>query len=159
MGRTELNTQSIDMKQLLEGIREEIMITAKDRSLTITIGDTPPIVADETMAIQLFTNLLSNAAKYTQLEKEAIIRINGKQSDGEVIYSIEDNGIGFDMNQAGKMFDLFKRLENARTFEGSGVGLAIVKRIVIRHGGKIWFHSELDRGTSFYVSLPSTQTR
>ncbi|SOD78254.1 ATP-binding protein [Spirosoma fluviale] len=156
MGRTELDTRSIDMKHLLEGIREEILVTEKDRSLRIEIGDTPPIVADSTMALQLFTNLLSNAAKYTQLTYEGIIKVSGRQTDQEVIYSVEDNGIGFDMKQAGKMFDLFKRLENARNFEGSGVGLAIVKRIINRHNGKIWFHSEPNQGTVFHVSFPVT---
>ncbi|GAB3038903.1 ATP-binding protein [Spirosoma pulveris] len=156
MGRTELDTRTIDMKHLLEGIREELLVTAKDRSLRIDIGDTPPIVADSTMALQLFTNLMSNAAKYTQLTYEGIIKVSGRQTNQEVIYSIEDNGIGFDMKQAGKMFDLFKRLENARNFEGSGVGLAIVKRIINRHNGKIWFHSEPNKGTVFHVSFPIT---
>ncbi|WP_338871500.1 ATP-binding protein [Spirosoma sp. SC4-14] len=154
MGRTELTKQLIDMRKLLEGIREEILVTAKDRSLTIEIGDAPPIVADPTMALQLFTNLISNAAKYTGPVPQALIQINGKQSDGEVIYTVEDNGIGFDMKQSSKMFDLFKRLENARSFEGSGVGLAIVKRIINRHEGKIWFHSEPNRGSTFSVSFP-----
>lgn len=158
MGRTELNKQPIDMHKLLEGIREEILVTTKGRTLTITIGDTPPIMADSTMALQLFTNLISNAAKYTSPIPDAVIQINGKQTDGEVIYTIEDNGIGFDMKQAGKMFDLFKRLENARSFEGSGVGLAIVKRIINRHDGKIWFHSEPNRGSTFSVSFPSEVT-
>ncbi|GAB4022134.1 ATP-binding protein [Spirosoma migulaei] len=154
MGRTDLSTQVVDMKQLLEGIREEILVTTKGRSIQIDIGDTPPITADPTMALQLFTNLIGNAAKYTRLAANAVIRINGRQTDDEVIYAIDDNGIGFDMKQAGKMFDLFKRLENSREFEGSGVGLAIVKRIINRHQGKIWFHSEPDRGTTFSVSFP-----
>ncbi len=156
MGRSELDTQPVDMRHLLDGIREEILVTTKDRSLRIEIGETPPIKADPTMALQLFTNLLSNAAKYTQLAAEGLVRIKGLQTDGEVIYSIEDNGIGFDMKQAGKMFELFKRLDNARAFEGSGVGLAIVKRIVNRHQGKIWFHSEPNQGTTFFVSFPVT---
>lgn len=155
MGRTELDTQSIDMRQLLEGIREELLVTAKGRALRIDIGDTPPVNADSTMALQLFTNLIGNAVKYTEHKTDAVIRINGQQTDDEVVYTIEDNGIGFDMKQAGKMFDLFKRLENARNFEGSGVGLAIVKRIINRHQGKIWFRSELDRGATFSVSFPA----
>ncbi|GAB4039557.1 ATP-binding protein [Spirosoma gilvum] len=154
MGRTDLDTHPIDMRQLLEGIREELMVTAKGRSLQIEIGDTPPVNADSTMALQLFTNLIGNAVKYTQNRTDAVVRINGQQTDEEVVYTIEDNGIGFDMKQAGKMFDLFKRLENARNFEGSGVGLAIVKRIINRHQGKIWFRSEPDRGATFSVSFP-----
>lgn len=154
MGRTDLIAERIDMKQLLEGIREEMMVTAKDRNLHIEIGDTPAIYADTTMALQLFTNLIGNAVKYTLYAAEAQVRIHGKQIDDEVVYTIEDNGVGFDMKQAGKMFDLFKRLENARHYEGTGVGLAIVKRIINRHQGKIWFHSEPDRGATFSVSFP-----
>lgn len=158
MGRTELDTQLIDMRQLLEGIREETLVTTKERSLRIDIGDTPSIMADPTMALQLFTNLISNAAKYTQLATEGWVQINGTQTSSEVVYSVEDNGIGFDMKHAGKIFDLFKRMENARAFEGSGVGLAIVKRIINRHQGKIWFHSEPNQGTTFFVSFPVNHT-
>ncbi len=154
MGRSELDTQPVDTKQLLEGIREDMLVATKGRLLYIDIGDTPPITADPTMTLQLFTNLLSNSTKYTQLIPEGIIRIKGSQTDNEVIYSVEDNGIGFDMKQAGKIFDLFKRLENARGYEGSGVGLAIVKRIINRHHGKIWFHSEPNQGATFSVSFP-----
>ena len=154
MGRTNLNEQAIDMKPLLEGIREEMLITAKGRSLRIDIGNTPSVQADPTMTLQLFTNLVGNAVKYTQRVPEAIIQINGQQTDGEVVYTVEDNGIGFDMKQAGKMFDLFKRMENARGYEGTGVGLAIVKRIVNRHQGKIWYQSEPNQHTTFSVSFP-----
>ncbi|MFD2571315.1 ATP-binding protein [Spirosoma soli] len=154
MGRTEINAQSIDMKQLLQTIKEEVLIAEKDRSLTIDIKGTPPFSADPTMVTQLFTNLLTNAAKYTRSKEEGHIQVKGQQTDQEVIYSVTDNGIGFDMKEAGKMFDLFKRLENARSFKGSGVGLAIVKRIVSRHQGKIWYHSEPNRGATFFVSFP-----
>ena len=154
MGRTDVTMQPVDMQQLLQGIREELLVTNKDRLLRIEIGNTPTIHADPTMALQLFTNLLSNSAKYTYQAPEAIIRVDGQQIDDEVVYSIADNGIGFDMKQASKMFDLFKRLENSRGIEGSGVGLAIVKRIINRHQGKIWFHSESNQGTTFTVSFP-----
>lgn len=158
MGRSELATQPVDMRQLLEGIREEILVTTQERSLRLEIGETPPVWADPTMLLQLFTNLLSNAAKYTQLQAEGLVEVKGRQTDTEVIYSVEDNGIGFDMKQAGKMFDLFKRLENARAFDGTGVGLAIVKRIVDRHQGKIWFQSAPNKGATFYVSFPVIPT-
>jgi light-regulated signal transduction histidine kinase (bacteriophytochrome) len=155
MGRTEVNEQPINMRQMLEGIREEIMVTEKDRSLTIDIGDTPPIKADTTMMLQLFTNLMSNAAKYTQNVKVAYINVQGEQTAQDIVYSVSDNGIGFDMKEAARMFDLFKRLENARSYKGSGVGLAIVKRIINRHHGKIWYHSEPNRGATFFVSFPN----
>ena len=156
MGRTNLNEQVVDMKTLLEGVREDMLVAAKGRTLRIDIGDTPSIKADPTMALQLFTNLVGNAVKYTQRVPEAVVLINGQQSDGEVVYTVEDNGVGFDMKQAGKMFDLFKRLENARGFEGTGVGLAIVKQIISRHQGKIWYQSESNQSTTFSVSFPQT---
>ncbi len=154
MGRSELDTQCIDMNKLLNDIREEIMVAAQGRSLRMEIGDTPSLYADQLMALQLFTNLLSNAAKYTQLATDGFVRVSGYQTDNEVVYSVEDNGIGFDMSQANRMFELFRRLENARNFEGTGVGLTIVKRIVDRHQGKIWFQSTPNKGTTFFVSFP-----
>ncbi|GAB3506071.1 ATP-binding protein [Spirosoma knui] len=154
MGRTELNAQDIDMKQLLQTIREEVLISEKDRALTIDIEEAPGFSADPTMVHQLFSNLITNAAKYTRSQPEGRIKISGQQLGQEVIYSVTDNGIGFDMKEAGKMFELFKRLENARQFKGTGVGLAIVKRIIGRHQGKIWYHSEPNRGATFFVSFP-----
>ena len=156
MGRTDLTLLPIEMGPLLQTIREELIIANKDRSLRIEIGDTPPITGDSTMIHQVFSNLLNNSVKYTQRRPDAVVHVNGQQTDSEVVYSVVDNGIGFDMKHAGKMFDLFKRLENAREFEGTGVGLAIVKRIVNRHQGKIWFHSEPNRGSTFTVSFPLT---
>jgi chemotaxis family two-component system sensor kinase Cph1 len=154
MGRTEIKAQSIDMQKLLQTLREEIMITEKDRSLSIDIVNTPPLSGDPTMIAQLFMNLMTNAAKYTQSKAVGQIQVQGEQLGSEVIYTVKDNGIGFDMKEAGKMFELFKRLENARSFKGSGVGLAIVKRIINRHQGKIWYQSEPNNGATFYVSFP-----
>lgn len=158
MGRSDLDPQLIDMKTLLEGLRNETLLTQKDRSVTINISGTPAVYGDSVMIYQLFANLLGNATKYTQLTPEAVINIKGQQTDSEVIYSVEDNGIGFDMKYAGKIYDLFKRLENARQFEGSGVGMAIVKRIINRHQGKIWFHSEPNQGTTFSIAFPLPPT-
>ncbi|ARK09743.1 ATP-binding protein [Fibrella sp. ES10-3-2-2] len=156
MGRTEINAQPINMTKLLGEIREEVLIGEKDRAnrLSLDITELPPLNADTIMARQLFTNLLSNAAKYTRKTPEGCIKVTGQQTEQDVIYTVTDNGVGFDMKEAGKLFDLFKRLENARSFEGTGVGLAIVKRVVTRHGGKIWYHSEPNRGATFHISFP-----
>ncbi|RRA99924.1 ATP-binding protein [Larkinella rosea] len=156
MGRTELNFQPLDMRKILDVIRDEIMVTEnkKNRNLRIEYGAMPSVFGDPTMVNQVFTNLISNAAKYTKLASEAVVRVDGRETGDEVIYTVTDNGIGFDMKHATKMFDLFKRLENAASFEGTGVGLAIVKRIINRHKGKIWFHSEPHRETAFSVSFP-----
>jgi chemotaxis family two-component system sensor kinase Cph1 len=156
MGRTDLNVRQVDVKSLLSIIQDEVLISEKkkDRNLRLEILNTPPVYGDPTMINQIFTNLIANAVKYTQRAPEAIVQIDGHETDQEVIYSVKDNGIGFNMRHAGKMFDLFKRLENAVGFEGTGVGLAIVKRIINRHKGKIWFHSEPNRETIFSVSFP-----
>ncbi|MFC5410117.1 ATP-binding protein [Larkinella bovis] len=156
MGRTELNFRQLDMPKMLEVIRDEILVTEKkkNRHLRIEFGTLPPVYGDPTMVNQVFTNLMSNAAKYTQRASEAVVQVDGRETDTEVIYSVKDNGIGFDMKHAGKMFELFKRLDNAAGFDGTGVGLAIVKRIIGRHKGKIWFHSEPNRETVFFVSFP-----
>lgn len=155
MSRTAIKAQPIDMNALLQTIWEEILVGEKDRVLTLTIATAPPLRADPLMIQQVFTNLLANAVKYTGRVPEGRVTVSGQQTGQEVIYTIADNGIGFDMNEADKMFDLFKRLENARSFEGSGVGLAIVKRIISRHGGKVWCQSEPNQGATFFVSLPA----
>ena len=102
---------------------------------------------------QVFSNLLGNAIKYSSKKIKAIVKIEGRNAENVTTYSISDNGIGIEMQDHTRMFDLFKRLDNARDFDGTGVGLAIVKRIVEKHGGRIWFDSELDKGTVFYVSF------
>lgn len=154
MGRTELMAQTLDMKEMLQLLREEMLAGQKGRNLQIRIGDTPSIYGDYTMVLQIFSNLLSNAVKYTRDMQPAIVEVNGQDNGLEVVYTVQDNGIGIDMKNAGTMFDLFKRLDNVQDYEGSGIGLAIVKRILGRHNGKIWFESEPYRRTIVYVSFP-----
>jgi len=156
MGRLELKRQSVDMKGLLKQVREDVLLDERGRTLTVNLGDMPPIQGDPTMIQQVFQNLLTNAAKYTRPAADAQIQVSGEVTDDSVVYRVSDNGIGFDMKQADRMFDLFKRLENARSFEGTGVGLAVVKRIIDRHEGKIWFNSKPGVETTFWVSFPNT---
>jgi len=155
VGRAELNFSFIKMKELLNDIREEILLHEKRTDLYIDIANSPPVFGDNTMITQLFSNLLSNAAKYSRSSKPARVEVSGKIENGEVIYTVKDNGIGIEMKHAGKVFELFRRMDNVKTIEGSGIGLAIAKRIVSNHNGKIWFHSEINKGTAFYVLLPN----
>ncbi|GAB3570378.1 ATP-binding protein [Spirosoma luteolum] len=155
MGRLPINGQEVDMALTISQILDDVKVEERDRSLSIQLGTLPPIYGDPVMVRQLFQNLLTNAAKYTRMTTDARIQIDGYETESEVVYQVTDNGIGFDMKQADHMFELFKRLDNARQFTGSGVGLAIVKRIIDRHQGKIWFHSEPNRKTSFWVSFPT----
>ncbi|MEZ0486920.1 ATP-binding protein [Fibrella aquatica] len=154
LGRSELLTEYIAMEPLLMQIREEALAGEANRSVTITLGDTPDLYGDKTMIAQVFSNLISNAVKYSRHVPRAAILVRGYSDERDIIYAINDNGIGIDMKQAGKVFELFQRLDSAARYEGDGVGLAIVKRIVSRHRGKIWFESTLNQSTTFFVAFP-----
>src|SRR5690606_27797019 len=108
---------------------------------------------DPVMISQVFSNLLSNAIKYSSRANPAKVSVHGSITDTEIVYSISDNGIGIDIKQLPSVFELFKRMDNAKDIEGTGVGLAIVKRIVEKHQGKVWVDSELGRGSTFYLAF------
>ena len=152
MGRTELTVEPLAIRPLLLQIRDELLAAAPN--CDITIGATPDLHGDQTMMTQVFSNLLSNAVKYSRQVPKARVSVQGRDNNHEIIYSVTDNGIGIDMNQAGKVFELFQRLETATSYEGYGVGLAIVKRIMSRHRGKVWFDSIPHQATTFYISFP-----
>jgi len=143
----------INMQRVIESCKSDLFGSYKPENLELVIGNTPDIIGDEVMIGQVFSNLLGNAIKYSSKKIKAIVKIEGRNAENVTTYSISDNGIGIEMQDHTRMFDLFKRLDNARDFDGTGVGLAIVKRIVEKHGGRIWFDSELDKGTVFYVSF------
>ena len=121
---------------------------------TFTLGDLPPAYGDPTLIRQVWSNLISNAIKYTRPSPLHQIEIRGNIEGGRCVYSIRDSGVGFDPEFAGKMFGVFQRLHHGLEFEGSGVGLAIVQRIVRRHGGEAWAEGALNQGATFYFSLP-----
>ncbi|MBO9660213.1 MAG: hypothetical protein J7527_15445, partial [Chitinophagaceae bacterium] len=155
VGRAELATDPVDMKKMLTEIKEELVTPGKEKEVSLEIKNTPEVSGDKTMILQLFTNLVNNAVKYSTLPGQiARVSVNGEVKDGFVTYTIEDNGIGIDMRYANRIFELFKRMDNVKKIEGTGVGLAIAKRIVEKHDGKIWLESQLNHGTKFYVSLP-----
>ncbi|MDN3581647.1 ATP-binding protein [Mucilaginibacter flavus] len=153
VGRTDIELVPINMTALVTEIKREVTAALNVPNLEFTIGDTPVINGDAVMITQVFTNLLNNAVKYSSKSQPARVKIEGKISNGEVVYSVSDNGVGIDVNYYNRVFELFKRMDNAMDYEGTGVGLAIVKRIVERHKGRIWFESKLGVGTIFYVSF------
>ncbi|MCX6218666.1 ATP-binding protein [Spirosoma sp.] len=154
VGSSGLTRRLLPISEMLQQLREELLMGETARTITLQIGETPDLEGDQTMVNQVFSNLLSNAIKYTRPVPEARISVRGMQSNQEVIYAVTDNGIGIDMKQAGKVFELFQRLDSAASYEGYGVGLAIVKRILSRHQGKVWFESVPYQTTTFYVSFP-----
>ena len=116
-----------------------------------------PAYGDRVLIQQAINNLLANAIKFSRNEAEALIEVGYSQEPGAIIYYIKDNGAGFEMEYAAKLFGVFQRLHTEAEFEGTGVGLAIVKRIVDRHGGRVWAEGEVDQGATFYFSLPEAK--
>ena len=154
VGRAEIEFGIIDMDKLLQEIKEEVLAPHRHRNIELTIKNTPNIAGDRTMIMQLFTNLVGNAVKYSTNVEVSRIEVDGAIRDNFVTYCVSDNGIGIDMKYATRIFELFRRLDNVKDFEGSGVGLAIAKRIIEKHNGKIWLESKPNSGTKFYISIP-----
>ena len=123
----------------------------------IEIGSLPHAYGDPALLQQVWVNLLSNALKYSALHEQPVIRITGIDNPAETVYTIADNGVGFDMQYYGKLFGVFQRLHSADEFPGTGVGLAITQRIVTRHGGRIWAEAVLGQGATFFFALPKQE--
>jgi len=153
LGRKELDTAPVDMTELVRTVADEIRRSAGDRPLEITIGPLPPARGDRDMLRQAITNLLDNAAKFTRRRAPGQIEVGHRAAGAETVYYVKDNGAGFDPRYAGKLFGVFQRLHRAEEFEGTGVGLAIVQRIVLRHGGRVWAEGQLDAGATFSFTL------
>lgn len=153
-GRNEIAYATIDMGKMVAGVWSELEPEAGERDVHLDFGEIPSAQGDSAAIRQVVLNLLSNALKFTQHRTEARIEVGGYVDGGESIYFVKDNGAGFDMEYAPMLFGVFRRLHGADEFEGSGIGLAIVKRIVTKHGGRVWAQGKPDEGATFYFSLP-----
>jgi PAS domain S-box-containing protein len=154
VGRQAMNIAEVDVEKTVRSLCEEAARTAPDRRITFIIEPLPTAKGDPVLLRQVFENLLTNAVKFTRKRREAVIEVSGRTEDGEHLYYVKDNGVGFSMEYAGKLFRVFQRLHKPREFEGTGIGLSIVHRIIQRHGGRIWAEAKADKGAAFYVALP-----
>jgi PAS domain S-box-containing protein len=157
LGRRSLDKRSEDPAAIARAVVEDFRAETTSRRVEIEVAEMPPCLGDRLLLYQVFTNLISNALKYSASRDPAIIKIGcEKQNQGDV-YFIRDNGAGFDMEYASKLFQVFQRLHTAAEFEGTGVGLALVHRIITRHGGRIWAEARVDQGATFYFTLEGSQ--
>jgi signal transduction histidine kinase len=155
VGKQPLARQHVPLQPLVESVLEDVKLEARDRDVEWHIGALPDVDCDVGLMKLVFTNLLSNAVKYTRPREHAVIEVGETDRAGETATFVRDNGVGFNMKYANKLFGVFQRLHRAEEFEGTGVGLATVARIIRKHGGKIWAEGEVNKGATFYFTLPA----
>lgn len=156
LGRQGIATAPIDMRELVQGVVTELTQHVDAGRIDVRIGDLAPVEGDRSMLRQVFVNLIANALKFSSTRPKSVVEIGHEAREREHVYYVRDNGVGFDMQYANKLFGVFQRLHRQQDFEGTGVGLAIVQRVVHRHGGKVWAESKPDAGAVFSFSLPAS---
>jgi light-regulated signal transduction histidine kinase (bacteriophytochrome) len=159
MGRSALRPAQIELPRIIEQIQRELLPDVQHRNITWTQRELPSVFGDAAYIHLALRNLISNAVKYTRTRDPAVIEIGTSPCDTGTVLFVRDNGVGFDMKYASKLFGVFQRLHRMEEFEGTGIGLANVRRIVERHGGKVWADGEIDRGATFYMYLPRADLR
>ena len=155
LSRQPIHLLPVEPHKIIQQCLADLQSEQEGRRVEVSVGDLPPCQGDPALLKQVWTNLLSNALKYTKKRDAAKIEIGCRKDivEGEVTYYIIDNGVGFDMQYAHKLFGVFQRLHRAEDFEGTGVGLAIVQRIIHRHGGRVWAEAKPNEGATFYFTL------
>src|SRR3984893_8740420 len=153
LGRRQLKMQPTSLNEVVALVLADLKTEIHDRQIVWKVGDLPLVECDQGLIKQVLINLIGNSVKYTRPRDVAVIELGQTTVDGEQVIFVRDNGAGFDMKYADKLFGAFQRLHRHEDFEGTGVGLATVRRIVQRHGGRIWAKAELDKGATFYFTL------
>jgi PAS domain S-box-containing protein len=158
LGRTPLSKRQVPTETMVKQVLRDVGQQAEGRSVSVSVGHLPPVWGDGTLLKQVFMNLINNAFKYTRLRDDATVEIGSHNTDGEQVFFVRDNGAGFDMQYADKLFGVFQRLHRAEEFEGTGVGLAIVQRIIQRHGGRVWAEAAIDKGATFFFTTGGSKS-
>jgi light-regulated signal transduction histidine kinase (bacteriophytochrome) len=156
MNRQPLKKQPVETRKVVREVLANLRSNQSDRHVQVVIGNLPPCQADPALLTQVWVNLLSNAWKFTSKCENARIEIGSSHAKNETVYFVKDNGVGFDMQQASRLFGVFQRLHSEEDYPGTGVGLAIVERIVRRHGGRVWAEGEPGLGASFFFTLANS---
>lgn len=154
LGRKDITREPVDMKNLATIVADELLAQNASEKTSINIGNLHPALGDSVLLKQVWLNLISNAIKYSQKNPAPKIEIGCTENDKETTYYVKDNGVGFDMKYYNKLFGVFQRLHGETEFEGTGVGLAIIHRIITRHGGKVWAEGQINKGACFFFTLP-----
>ncbi len=154
LGRLQIRKSVVNLAAMTQTVFNRLRAQEPERDLRLTVGDLPPALGDQSLLYQVMKNLLANAVKFTKSRKTAVIEVGGRTESKENIYYVKDNGAGFDERYADKLFRPFQRLHGGTEYEGTGVGLAIVKRIIQRHGGRVWAEGKVNEGATFYFALP-----
>lgn len=154
LGRQAMVLSEINMKEMVEAVWDELRFENGSRQIDLKISSPPDAQSDPALIHNIWKHLLGNALKFTAPRKDAKIEVSGKKEAERLVYCIKDNGVGFEMKSAQKLFGVFQRLHSAEEFPGNGIGLALVQRLVRRHGGEVWTEAKLDAGATFWFSLP-----
>lgn len=152
--REPLNCLHIELRQLVLQVVQRLKEPLRDRRIEVEVRELPDCYADPALLEQVLVNLLSNALKFSSGREMARIEVGALRQGEAMVYYVRDNGVGFDMSAAGKLFGVFQRLHAPEAFQGTGIGLSIVHRIITRHGGRVWADSHPGDGATFYFSLP-----
>ena len=155
LGRKPVQGAAFDTRGVVEEALSEVLAGTETPRPEVDIASLPNAWGDRALLKQVWLNLLANAVKYSSKAPQPRISVGGRIDGDECVYHVRDNGVGFDMRYSDKLFGVFQRLHGPEQFPGTGVGLAIVKRVVVKHGGRVWAESKLGEGASFFFSLPN----
>jgi light-regulated signal transduction histidine kinase (bacteriophytochrome) len=153
LGRAVVTPRLTNIRDVAQQVIDEQVTRLGESRTGFAIGDLPPADCDPVLIRLVLTHLIANAIKFSSKNEKPVVEVGAEMQGGRPVYFVKDNGVGFNMDYSSKLFGLFQRLHKPAEFEGTGVGLAIVQRIVGKHGGRVWFHAEVNKGATFYFTL------